>query len=90
MHFYSIGYGDALLLPIPVFWELSRNIDRIKAEDDLRMLRVLNNVVGGDPQKLADDLTNERGEIASTNDPATELDRTGMNRLKAMIGRGRK
>lgn len=75
---------------MPVFWELSRNIDRIKADEDIRMVRILSNVVGGDPNKLVDSLTTERGEIASTNDPATGFDRSGVNRLKAMLGRGRK
>lgn len=78
------------MLPISVFWELSRNMDRIKAEDDMRMFRLLTNCIGGDPQRTIKDLKNERGEIAVTDDPDTGFDRTGFRKLKAMMGRGRR
>jgi len=81
-----MGYGEAMSLPISVFWELIRNIDRIKAEDDIRMLRLLSNVVGGNPSELHEMLSEERGEIASSEDE-TGFDRSSVNRLKAILGK---
>jgi hypothetical protein len=75
-----------LLLPVTVFWELSRNIDRIKAENDLRQQRVLSSIIN-DSSKLVEQLISERGEIADTTDTATGFDRSGFNKLKAMISR---
>lgn len=72
-----------------VFWELSRNSDRIKAEADLRMLRLLSNVVGGDPQRVANELMKERGEITEASDPYSGFDRSGLNKLRALMGGGR-
>lgn len=73
---------------MPVFWELSRNIDRIKAENDIRFYKVVSHVVGGDTQRFIDGLVAERGEVTSTADVETGFDRRAFDRLKGMIGRG--
>lgn len=63
MHFYALGYKDFLALPYYTFWELSRNIDRVRADEDRRLLVLLGQVIGGDPAKYSESLERERGEV---------------------------
>ncbi len=85
MHVFSIGYWELLSLPITVFWELSQNADRIKADNDQRQFALLSNIVGGDPQKYLTKLEKERGQVIEINDPEQGFDKAGMNRLKSLM-----
>ena len=38
MHFYGMTYWEVYDTPIRVFWMLTRNTDRIRAENELRVL----------------------------------------------------
>lgn len=42
MHFYSIPRGELLKTPIKTFWLLACNVDRLRAEADMRLLPLLN------------------------------------------------
>jgi len=39
--FYSMDYPAVLKLPLKVFWAFNRNIDRLRAESDQRLLRLM-------------------------------------------------
>jgi len=86
MHFYSIGYGELLRLPITAFWELSKNVDRIRAEEDMRMFTLINHAVSGEPEKFMDRLTAERGEIVEELIENDGFDQEGMSQFKALLG----
>jgi uncharacterized protein YdaU (DUF1376 family) len=40
MREYSMKHGDVMDLPLRTFWSLNRNVDRLRAEEDLRSLQV--------------------------------------------------
>ena len=40
MREYRMNYADVLNLPLRFFWALNRNVDRLRAEQELRDLRV--------------------------------------------------
>jgi hypothetical protein len=85
MRFYGMGLFDARALPLNTFWELSRNIDRVRAEEDRRLFDLLQNAFVGNPRKYAQRLEQERGKVIEGDMPET-LDRDGFKRLKALAG----
>jgi len=40
MHFYAQSYAEVMTLPLKTFWLMSRNVDRIQAQKDMRSLTV--------------------------------------------------
>ena len=86
MHFYSIGYGELLSLPIYTFWELARNIDRLRADEDRRQFIIVSQLFAKDPQKYLDELHREMGDIVKTQHGETGFDEAGFNNLKRMMG----
>ena len=90
MHFYSIGYGELLQLPISVFWVMARNIDRIRAESDQRKFRVHAHVMAGKPEKLMAQLNREKGQIVDIEEVGNgTLDRAGLSMIRAQMARAR-
>jgi len=87
MHFYAIGYTEFRELPIYTFWEMARNIDRIRSEEDKRMLIVMSNAFGGDPKALYKSLTETQGEVLAT-ETKDEFDKAGLMKLKSRFMRG--
>jgi hypothetical protein len=58
---YGTGYFDILKMPLRTFWSFNRQVDRLRAEDEQRRLRLI--IVGENPEaaiKLAETL---RGEV---------------------------
>lgn len=91
MHFYSIGYGELRQLPISAFWVLSRNVDRIRAEEDQRFFRSICTAIGGKPQEFMEALEKEKGVVvqAAEVEGSGGLDREGMEKLKGLFRRRR-
>lgn len=85
MHFYGMSYREALETPIYTFWVLFRNIDRLKAEDDLRMYELLATVIGGDSKSYVKRLQTAIGEVFKTT-KKPKLDREGLEALKRRMG----
>jgi hypothetical protein len=83
MAFYRLGYQEALDLPVAVFWQLSRNVDRIQAESDLRAVRVAQtgHLTGEGIQAVGEALREEMGDVFVIRET---LDREGLNLLKMM------
>ena len=85
MHFYSIGYVALLSLPIITFWELARNVDRIRAEEDRRFFIAVSNVMGGKADDYLKSLEREQGTVFESE---TQFDKAGFDNLKRLVGRG--
>lgn len=51
MRGYSKSYTETLALPLRVFWMLNRNLDRLRAEEDLRALPIIMAQHGGEAVK---------------------------------------
>ena len=63
MHFYGFDYQKVLALPIKTFWAIDRQINRVRAEADLRGMRVASTSMGGEGvQALQEMLLGEMGE----------------------------
>lgn len=63
MHFYGIEYRKVLSLPIKAFWAIDRQINRVRAEADLRGMRVASTSMGGEgAQKFQEELLREMDE----------------------------
>lgn len=85
MHFYSMNYAGVLELPLHTFWEMSRNVDRIRAEEDMRMIAVIGQAFS-EKEDYFNRLQADRGEIATSDKPY--VDRSGLDNLKFMMGGG--
>jgi hypothetical protein len=87
MHFYGLDYRGLLELPVVTFWELAKNTDRIRAEEDRRQMELIQNSILGDPKKYLEKLEKEQGKIFDTR---TEkgFDRAGVDRLKTLMNKG--
>ncbi len=78
-------------MPIRCFWELSRNINRISAQEDLRKLSISLYCQDRDASlKYRERLELEMGKIfeySATHEMinAEKLDRTGLSKLKASL-----
>ena len=60
MRAYGQGYWEVMDLPIKTFWCLNRQVNRLRAEEDLRALRIGNVSQSGEESvKLRDDLVRE-------------------------------
>ena len=87
MHFYSIGYGEFLQLPIFTFWELARNIERIRAEEDRRQFTVISHLFSTEPEKFMQALNEEMGKVVEVQHGDHGFDEAGFNNLKRMMGK---
>lgn len=91
MSFYGLSDEHVLKMPISRFWLMSRSVDRISAERDMRAARVAASVQSGEGvEKLFDDLHKEMGEVARFERrvnkvvAAEQLDREGLHALKGL------
>jgi hypothetical protein len=84
LHFYHFDLFALYSIPLWTFWELAKNINRIQATDDMRMLALLGNVIGGNPQEFYNELKRQQGNIAVENDE--EFDNIGMQKLRFLFG----
>lgn len=94
-----MDFDSVLNLELKRFWFLNNQIDRLRAEQDLRRLQILGSVNDGDTYKQAlDNLQEQMGQVfvwGKTDesieiriDPVTgldpEFDREGLHSLKGM------
>lgn len=87
-----MGYREVMGMPLKTFWCFSKNIDRLMAETDLRMLQVVASAASGEAYgKLSDRLQGQVGTIVKMSGEALAataqeetLDRAGLSALKAM------
>lgn len=80
MHFYAMSLSDFYKLPVYLFWELARNINRIRAEEDLRLLVIVSSAFGTSSE-LHQGLIEERGDIIIAEESASD----GINALRALM-----
>lgn len=73
-----------LSLPIWTFWELARNVDRIRAGEDKRFFQVIQHSIMGEPQKFFDHLQKEQGRVFDS-ERIVKTDHEGLTRLKHLI-----
>lgn len=86
MHFYGIVFEVVRALPIYTFWDMSRNIDRIRAGQDKRNLIVNGTAFGGGAEDLFASLTKSQGDIIIGVSKEESLDRASFERMKARMG----
>ena len=87
-HFYGIGYREVMNLPVRAFWVMNQNVDRLRAEEDLRQIQV-GIAIQSDVnyRGTIEALNNERGEWVRFSPLAPHLNRRdeeGVERLKRM------
>lgn len=81
-----MSFAELMTIRISLFWLLHKNIDRIKAGDDMRMLGVICSAWGG-TDKLVTSLTAEQGEIIEISYGDDGIDRQGLKTLKSLFKR---
>jgi len=82
---YSYTYAQVLDLPLVLFWTLNRQIDRLRAERDLRQLWIVGSAQSGDASKgLAEQLQSELGR------PLILQKRFDPNKFKELASRFKK
>lgn len=98
MQTYAMHFNDVLALPLPTFWMLHRNVNRIAAEKDQRSVAVVGHAfAGGDGlSEFVDHLREEMGsafvedasqpDSSKTGNPVLdmEFDAEGLAALKGM------
>ena len=92
LHFYGgLGYRELLSLPIKTFWRLHANVNRIRAEADIRSFMVSTASQSTEGAKFRDNLIVEMGEITKTDPIAGAIrDEEGVARLKRISENSRK
>lgn len=88
MRFYSMSYKDVLALPIYTFWELSRNIDRIRADEESHDLSILCSAIGsafgGKIDKVFNELHKKKGDIVK--EKGSDDPKANIAKLKLIMG----
>lgn len=99
MREFSIGFDDLLNFPLKRFWFLVNQVDRLRAEQEVRQLQLLGSAQDGDALKLAyDNLIAEMGKVfVWEEEPVTkeirinpktgldpEFDKEGLRSLKVL------
>lgn len=88
MRFYSISYRDVLKLPVYTFWELSKNIERLRADEEAHELSILCSAIGsafgGKIDKVFNELHKRKGEIVK--EELEDSPKANINKLKLIMG----
>lgn len=90
MHFYAMSYEEVLELPIPVFWLMSSNVNKITAERDIRQFKLLlNSQMGGTKEGITEQIQKLHDEMGTPIKRAVvieddKLDREGLEALRMM------
>ena len=77
-------------MPIACFWELSKNINRISAQEDMRSLTIANLAMSSEgSQRYRERLEIELGEVMTYRHDAKsamseKLDRKGLDKIRTM------
>lgn len=76
-------------MPIRCFWELSRNINRISAQQDMRLLTIVNLGLSSKTKEYRERLELELGPVITYRHDAEsamseKLDRQGLAKLRTM------
>jgi hypothetical protein len=83
-----MGYREVMSLPVRAFWVMNRNIDRLRAEEDLRSIKVGIATQSDEAnKKITEHLFKERGEWITFSPLASHLhkrDEDGVARLKRL------
>lgn len=90
-HHYGLSVVETRKLPLKTFWMLSKNVDRIWAEQDLRLATLMGSVQSKEyAEKLIKDLRRQLGTIVEFEEAPKvleiepEYDRAGLLALKGM------
>lgn len=87
-HFYGIGYREVMDLPVTAFWLMNQNINRLRAEQDLRAIQVAAATQSNEAYRETIEILNkECGEWVKFSPLAPHLNRRdeeGVERLKQM------
>lgn len=89
MRFYSMGVDALLALPIGIFWTLSSNMERLKAEECRRNFMAFAHAQSGEPQEFIAQLNEKVGDVYVFEEEQPheeEFDREGMANLRMMLG----
>ncbi len=89
MRFYGLSDEQVLQMPVRRFWLLHKNVDRIAAEEDIRVAAIAASVQSGESfNELMNGLRKQMGEVViidRISQAMTEkLDRVGLAMLKGM------
>lgn len=79
-------YAELRKTPIRVFWTLNEQIERIRAEEDLRHFQVVNRAnAGEDAKEYVDRLRSNLSNVFVVEDVVSnERDETGIQQLKML------
>lgn len=78
---------QVLTMPIRRFWSMSRDINRISAEESLRAFSIARNATNTEKQSVEDfvkNLEKSMGEVYKVDRTKERLDRGAWERLKSM------
>lgn len=82
MRGYTIGYREALALPIRTFWFMNGCINRLVAEEGLQQLEISAGSQSSEGyEAIRTNLVSQMGTLMKE---APQLDRGGLNQLKSM------
>jgi len=90
MRFYGMSDQHVLSMPVKRFWLLHKNVDRLRAEEDTRILHVAIHAASGESASaLADRLNKQMGVVFDVDEGKAavthaERDRAGLMQLKSM------
>lgn len=86
---YAMSVPELLALPAKTFWMLHKNVDRLLAEDSLRLVEIgISSQSGEMAQKLGTALRKQMGTVVEIDEAAAAMnmpfDREGLNKLKGL------
>jgi hypothetical protein len=65
---------------------LSKNIQRIRGDEDRRLFVLLQNIIAGNPKDYLNSLNKDVGSVYIIDESSVSPDKDGLNRLRALFG----
>lgn len=84
MKFYSLSYEATMALPMKAFWHLNDNVNRLRAESEMRLLSVMAVAQQGG-EVINDTMKRLSAEIGLVMLAKPIRDEAGLSDLKLMI-----
>lgn len=84
MREYKLGWREILDLPVAVFFFLSRQIDRLRAEERLAELQLAFVAARGTPEGLSEMQGDLKTLIGTVHVSASKFDRRGLEDLRSL------
>lgn len=84
MRFYGMSHREVLDTPLKTFWVLNAKIDQLRAEEDMRQMRLIQTANSQSKEAIQGLWRDLQKEVGTPFKEKDELDRKGLEELRQL------